>query len=369
MSYGHGSISQLPSGSWRAEIRVAGERLRQTCATKREARAWLSSMIEARARLERGEQRQLRGSRPDVTYGELAPEVLVWLERGGKRRTPPAPNTKRGYLRDLRAVLRWGAERKVAATTEADLDELVGRWHTEGRSTSTIRQRLDRLSQLHEYAVRRGYLVREPCRVERPELVIAAPRRPAPHPVEHYIEQTDDPRAQLVIALAGWAGLRRAEPALLHGEHVTIGPARADDHALGWLRVEPHSEHERTKSGRGRWVPILCAPLLAMLESWPREPGARLLPSPRTPTGISRMIERELGHSPLHALRHRWVTLLEERGVPRALVAAWAGHADIRTTGGYSHAGESVPASALADNIPHEPPTREGSGRSTATRK
>jgi hypothetical protein len=45
-SHNEGTIYQLPSGSWRAQIYINGHRLGKTKKSKKEAQAWLRKTLE-----------------------------------------------------------------------------------------------------------------------------------------------------------------------------------------------------------------------------------------------------------------------------------------------------------------------------------
>ncbi len=322
-------IEQLPSGSYRATIEIDGQRQRETFPTKKLAQQW--------RRLRQSDQavaRAGRGVAPSLRYRDLATAYLDHAQTG------PRVFTHR-YLESIRTHVRaivgaWGG-RDATRTTARDVHELVaGMWEA-GLSASTVRNRLNQLSRLHGYGVDSGLLRELPCKIARPRPVERSQRRATPEPdLDRLVgaaAQLDDPRPLAIILLAADAGLRRAEIGRLHGEDIHRDR----------IHVAVRSEQERTKSGRGRNVPILTVRLRRALKSLSRRDGHRLIKTDYRSHGavqdvVNPLWLKVLGtRAQLHELRHRFCSRLADSGEPLVHIMAWAGHRMIETTMRYVH--------------------------------
>ena len=358
--YGGGSVTQRPSGTWLARYRAAGVVVPRSFATKDAADAWLRQSKPQKAYLDAYGLPD-RGEKPDATFKEAA-ELLpaAWAARG---RTA---DSIRGYRSHLAAALRDWGPRRIADTRPAALLAWTAAQQRAGLANRTLRQRLTLLSQTMKAAVDAGWITAVPCAVPRPRVVAKSERSCTPEPQFEKLlkaaQKSEDPRHLALLLLAADAGLRRGELARVLGRHVQLG----GDGRTNWgsIHVAVLSEAARTKSGKGRTVPVLTERLAAALKA--TFPGADK-PLLRTSTQGVRLLAEELwalaGLGPgsrLHELRHRWVTKLLDGGEAPVTVQAWAGHADLVTTMGYHHgaAAPSERASLALLGAPQEKPTR-----------
>ncbi len=193
-----------------------------------------------------------------------------------------------------------------------------------------------------------------PCAVPRPRVVAKSERTCTPEPqFEKLLKaatKTKDPRHLALLLLAADAGLRRGEIGRVLGRHVRLG----GDGITSWgtIHVAVISETSRTKSGKGRTVPILSARLADALRAV--FPPADETVLRLTAHGVRLLSDdlwtaAKLGPgSRLHELRHRWVTRLLDAGVPAVTVQSWAGHASVTTTEKYHHGAAEPTAVAAA---------------------
>lgn len=203
----------------------------------------------------------------------------------------------------------------------------------------------------YKWAEISGQLVSSPGRDLAP---VRIPRT-VPHPtpddaVREALSRADD-RTRLVLALALFAGLRRAEIAGVHTQDV--GPE--------FLRVRGKGGHERLIPLHPELAQLLRAELRRRLDGlpatgWPTMPapvGGWLFPAwdqsrHLTPGHIGKLIDRTLprGWTP-HTLRHRFAT--QAYGASRDLraVQELLGHASPNTTIRYA----AVPDGALAQAV------------------
>ena len=330
-----GTLRKLPSGQWRARIRIH-RRIRSKTAEKPLAEEWLRAQRRAKVLEEAGIDRPVE-SRVDVTFAELQAGYLDHIAQVGslgRRKRRHTPGTIENYKHDVRQVLEHWGSRIVRATTTADVEDFELRLRARKLSTSTIRHRLDRLAQLMQFAVRRGYLSRVPCPVERPAMILASrPHATSEAELEQLLDRvtaSGDPRGLPIVLLASDAGLRREEILRLRGVDVDL---EAREGCLGWIHVAVDGEDFRTKSGHGRNVPIFTQRLRAALDVARFAGEGRVVRGLETKWGVSQLAQRHGVR--LHDLRRRFATRLGSTGSPAPKIQRWMGHADLATTQKY----------------------------------
>lgn len=303
--------------------------------TRPEANVWLKTMRARKLLIEAGAT-AVPGLAEQVRFRELEETFSQRLSLGFKR--PPTARTLESYRSELRELMVWWGPRRVSATTEREVQAYTAKLRGEGFSTSTIRHRLDRLSQIMRYAAEQRLIAREPCRVARPGITLKSrPAAVADGEVSKMATAATG-NALAVILLAADAGLRRDE----------IRRLQRGDIQTDHIHVAVRGEADRTKSGKGRDVPILTDRLAAALKDadwrhWPRSGWS--VASLATPVWNASVGP---GRARLHELRHRFVTSLLAAGVPLARVQGWAGHSTPAVTMRYAHLDPlDVPESAL----------------------
>lgn len=324
---------------YRGSVTIAGQRHRKEFASDLERREWLKIMRLRKIRVEAGELPDPTASQA-VKYAQLIPLLQQHYESGAERVHTPA--TLVNYRSQLRRLLAYWGQRTVAHTRAKDVAAWVAALRGEGLSTSGIRHLLDRLSAVHQLAVRHEHLSRLPCEVRRPKAVDLSPRQPVPD--EEFSEVLKrarlqfDRRVELINLLARDAGLRLGDMKILRGEDVL-------ENGFLYVRVRGEAE-DRPKAPRGRFVPVLTDRLKDALASFPRVPGRSLLGVKDSQSIRNLAGKAWTGPAPLHRLRHGFVTTALAAGFPIPLVAAWVGHNDWKTTQRYSH--------PTVDSVPQE---------------
>lgn len=274
------------------------------------------------------------------------------LEARGMR-----PQTVAAYLQDVDALANWCRTEGVELLAMTWQD--AGRWKAELEATaapSTVARRLAGARQLFRFAVREGVMIRNPFDDVRP------PKRTDDTPKQGLTKAEAaamltaaviDPRDALVIGLLLLNGLRAGEL-----EGLTLADVGG---ALGHRTLTV-----RGKGGKVATValgPYVAAALDDYLHRRGTAPGP-LLTKRRSDTlgkpfdrhavanlvrrvgrgaGITRRATfdaegnlREVGHVKPHDLRHAFVTLGLEAGVPLHVMQDGARHADPRTTQAYN---------------------------------
>lgn len=268
----------------------------------------------------------------------LIEEYLTWLAAGG--RAPGSVQLRRRWL--TRFALT--AEAEPHDTTPEQLAAFLAtpRWGPETR-----RSALSSLRGLFRWAVRAGRLQSDPT------LLLAAVRAPAGQPRPIPDELLNDalsraePSTRLMLLLAAYTGLRRAEIAAVHTDNVANGRLRV----LG-------------KGGRVREVPLhpLVAEALAAIPPGYAFPGA--IDGHLSADRVGRVVADALpGTWTAHTLRHRFAS--QAYAVERDLLAVQEllGHTAPETTRRYTavppgareRAVQGLPTPEPAARQPREP--------------
>jgi integrase len=244
-------------------------------------------------------------------WAELIDDFLTWLSAGG--RSPGTAHLRRLWL------MRYA---RVAPASPADTttEHLAAFLSSSDWAPETRRSAVASLRNLFRWAVRAGRLKSDPT------LLLATVRAPAGQPRPIPDEVLNDalvrakPSTRLMLLLAAYAGLRRAEIAAVH----------TDDVANGRLRV-------RGKGGRVREVPL--HPLIATELS--AAPPGYVFPGKidghLSADRVGCIVADALpGNWTAHTLRHRFAT--QAYAVERDLLAVQEllGHTAPETTRRYT---------------------------------
>ena len=326
---GWGQIRPHADG-YMADIRVGGQRYRQVFPTAGLAERFINEKRAQKVDAKAG-RAVARASAPDVTYADAIAELLEQYEAGIPRVL--TARTLESYQSQLRMLgAQWSGP--VAHTTTGDVDGWIGSMRRAKLASSTIRHQCDRLSAVHQLAVRRGWLAALPAIVTRPRLVMAS--EPDALPEKDYAAVLKaagtDRESRAILLLAGDAGLRLSEIWRLEWRDVRLRERS--------VHVRVVDEKRRPKSGKGRNLPMTPR-LLAALTAL-RRSGAAVIRGANTETAITRRVQEAWsaalgGPATLHRLRHRYGTQLVLAGVPLPIVQQLMGHAKIETTMRYVH--------------------------------
>lgn len=311
--------------SYVVDCRIDGRRVRETYATREQAEAAALGLTARKAASRTPGAVRLRPR--DVTYAEAAPLVMRWLESGAGSGVALTPRTIATYRQELRWVVRWWGDRRIADYTLATRDAYVEACRADGVSPSQIRHRLDRVAQIHRYARRQGWLDHPLDEVPRPPLRGVA-RLPLPAAeIERLVAACRDAEELLLILLAADAGLRRVEISRLRRGDVELGEGWHDG-VYGWIAAEG-------KRGRRRSVPILTPALrdaLATVCRFRRAPEDQLFrwSGIGSTSHVAAAIAERAGlgrRCLLHRMRHYWISAIRGAGEVGPVTMAWSGHA------------------------------------------
>jgi integrase/recombinase XerD len=260
-----------------------------------------------------------------------------------------APATRRAYGADLRA---WGSYLRaigaeVGSTHRVHVDAFVRDAEASGAAPSTIARRLSALSGFYAYMVDEGLIDRSPvAHVRRPRLTDESPRFGVDRgEMRSFLKcaHESSPRDYALACLLALNGLRVSEA--LGADAADLGAARGH-RTLGLTR----------KGGKRQTLAVAPRTVTAietMLDGRTTGPLFVTASGRRMDRHAARKVVRRLALnagvdrsvSP-HSLRHGFVTLALDAGVPLRDVQDAAGHADPRTTRRYDRARHSLDRAA-----------------------
>lgn len=282
----------------------------------------------------------LVGPMPDVPRPQLAQVIAARFLAGY------SGHTRDAYRRDLTHYFAWCAEHDVIvldagrSTIDAYARHLAEHPHgarQRSMSPATVARRLAALSGFYGYAVSEDVVERSPlAHVRRPRLGQDSPTLGLDrHEARRLLTaaRAHSPRARALVTLLLHDGLRISEA------------LAADASDLG--QVHGHRVLNVIRKGGSRRAVALNPATIAGLEAYLHDRAEGPLFSTRSGGRFDRsdawrLIRRLAATADLpdaqispHSLRHTFVTLAREAGVPLEDVQDAAGHADPRTTRRY----------------------------------
>lgn len=335
------------------------KRIRKTCPTLAEARAW-------RSETQTGVRRDTVPAPANMVVQEVANDLVAGMKAGRVRNRsgdlykPSAIRSYEAALRDY-IVPRLGPTR-LADVQHRDVQRMADDLLAEGRDPSTIRNALMPLRVIFRRAVEDGDLAVNPCaRLRLPAVRGRRERIASPEEAQRLLAALPE-RDRPVWATALYAGLRHGELMALRWEDVDLAAGvirvkRAYD-AKSRVEVEPKS-----RAGR-RTVPIVGALRDVLTDHKARQrrgDGIVFGSSEGTPFQPSSVWRRaraawksaSLEPIGLHEARHTFASVLIASGVNAKAITAYMGHASIETTFdlyGKLMPGSEAEAAALVDS-------------------
>jgi len=302
-----------------------------------------------------------------VPYAKFVPSVVKIYS--GYRYSPATLNRVTMVLRQLGGL---GCKSTADLTTGLMTDYVTWLKVNVTTNHNTINGYLSAAQAICTYAIEEGYLERHPSwrRVRLPAT-----------PMRKNVPPTYDQAAELLAHLAAktdWEGRRLSALAWLA---TYVGPRLREatyahlsdlDEPCETFAVDPlRQKRKRTKTlGSARVIP-LPAVLSAVLRDWrPLAGPTWLFPGIKRvgpwdggshagrPLGRLQAAAREVGieHVTFHSLRHAFGTFaLTEWNLPSWVVQQVMGHASLRTTEGYLHAGRPARVRELIQGVGFEP--------------
>jgi integrase len=329
---------KLTSGLWQATVRTPdGRRRTRTDLLKSVVRVWAE---DAEAAMRRGEWADPKDGR--ITLAE-------WWEQWSQARVIEYATTKRDESHwRVHVEPRWGHV-KIGSITAWDVEGWVAKMKRDGVGGHALAQSVRLLRHMLSDAARHKMIPIDPTATVR----IPAPAR---H-VDRFLtqdefwrlhEQMPTDRDKAVCVLMAYAGLRWAEAAGLEASAVDVERRQL----LVATAIRRDGSVKRPKSDSGqRLVPTTAEVVEAVA---PFLDGGQLFPGLDYSHWRARVFvparDAACLHDPQptpHDLRHSFGSWLAQNNVPAVDIQAFMGHASIRATERYLHAGDGRFARAL----------------------
>lgn len=330
---------RLPSGLWQATVRTPdGRRRSRTDPLKSVVRVWAE---DAEADMRRGEWADPKDGRITTTQ---------WWEQWSQARVIEYATTKRDASHwRMHVEPRWGRV-KIGSITAWDVEGWVAQMKRDGVGGHALAQSVRLLRHMLADAARHRMIPADPTATVR----IPSP----PQHVDRFLtedefwrlhDQMPTDRDKAMCVLMAYAGLRWAEAAGLEAEAVDLD--RRQLLVATALRRDGTVKRPKSASGH-RLVPMTAEVADAVA---PFLHGGQLFPGMDYTHWRARVFVPARARAGLadpqptpHDLRHSFGSWLAQRGVPAVDIQAFMGHASIRATERYLHAGDGRFARALA---------------------
>lgn len=243
---------------------------------------------------------------------ELVDQYDEWCRAGGM--ADGTRRLKRHYLG------KFADEFDLRTCTTQDIAGWLARNPT--WAPATRRAARSALTTFFTWAHKQGHRPNDPAADTMPVRVPMPPPKPVPESLlTDALEKAPD-RVKLMLLLGAFAGLRRAEIAGLHADHIEL--------ETGTLRI-------KGKGSKTRLVPVHPV-LLPYLEA-AKAKGGYAFPNqagePLTPTTVGRLVKPYLGTLSTHALRHRFATQVHANSHDLRATQELLGHSSLATTQRY----------------------------------
>lgn len=248
-----------------------------------------------------------------------------------------SPNTRSAYRFDLEEWARWCSSHgtELLEVARAEVDAYARMLEEAGRSPATVARKLASLASFYRYAQAEGLVTRSPVAfVRRPRVAQASPSLGLDRvQLVAFLDaaRAASPRDHALACLLALNGLRVSE--VCAATVKDLGDERA--HRVLTIRRKGGT------TARIALAPITVAAIGSHLQD--RDSGPLFLDNAGEPLDrhdAARVVRRLARRADLprispHSLRHTFVTLAREAGVPLEDVQDAAGHADPRTTRRY----------------------------------
>jgi len=281
-------------------------------------------------------------------------EGIALVEEHAARGRRLSPLTVSAYRGDLLAFAAWREDRglslRVGDVVPPDIEAYLA--DCPKASPATLRHRLDAISTLHKFLLKRGLAETNPvCQVDRPR----CPDNRRAHLTEEQmvrllevVQETDERAILLLLCLLG---LRRSEVVNLNCGNVDLASVRL-------AIIQSKGGHSRTLPIPADLEPVLRAQL-AQRNAAPHEPLFLSHTNRRLSRSVlARMFSRWLARAGLqglglspHSCRHGAASRWLRAGLSIIEVQWLLGHRSVNTTGRYCHAALDDISAAMAEKL------------------
>jgi len=332
-------VRRYRRGGWEVDIMV---RLPNGSRRRERSKAPVSSRSAAMRWGEDRERYLLQHGPPQPrkevpTLEEFAPRFLDGYARANRQKASGVAAKEMILRVHLSPAL---GDRRLDAIANEDVQRLKHRLLN--KAPKTVNNILTVLNVLLKKAVEWDLVERMPCSIK----LLAVPKRATRFydfdEFERLVDaaRTTDPRAHLLVLMAGEAGLRLGEMVALEWSDIDFVKRQVCVQRSAW-----RGQVASPKGGRLRYVP-LTARLAAALRDHRHLRGPLVLyqdsGSPlreRLVQGLLRRAAQKAGlfNNGPHMLRHSFCSHLAMLGAPARAIQELAGHQDLSTTQRYMH--------------------------------
>ena len=252
-------------------------------------------------------------------------------------------------------------EKQIGSITTRDVRAIVRKVRTAGRAVGTEHHVYDTLNGVLKFAVRDGYIKKNPAATVREDLRGSAEKDYVGQALT--IEQGESIVAALpegrfrTYGLVGlWTGMRSGELAGLRVRNINFDKLTIQvDETIEDIGGELRPGTTKNRKSKGRRIPVpkaIMDQIAAYIESAGLAGDDYVFAVPGKLFSHANFYERQwkpackeagLVGTRFHTLRHTFITLRAREGVPDYLLMAWAGHSNISTTMIYTHVFQDDP--------------------------
>lgn len=201
-------------------------------------------------------------------------------------------------------------------------------------AASTRRSARSALTTFFAWMRRAGHRLDDPAADTMAVRVPMPPPKPVSESMLSAALETAPPLVKLMLLLGAFAGLRRAEIAGLHADHIDL--------ETGTLRITG-------KGQKTRLIPM--HPSLSPYLERVKRHGGWAFPNPHghhiTPTTVGRLVKPYLGNLSTHSLRHRFATQVHANSHDLRATQELLGHSSLATTQRYLQVTDEAKSAAV----------------------
>jgi integrase len=354
-----GSMWQRGKSSWLLQVYIDGQRYTETFrGQKRDARNRLNELLVEKSK-------GILKPTGQLTVGQ---HFIGWLE--GYAKTNCSQRTYEGYQSIINNHL---APAFGNLTMKQFTPQVIQAYYgkaCENLSKRTVHHQHRVLSESLKYAVRQGYLGRNPCDlVNAPRPIKKTMRTLTPSEVEHLLEVARDSYFYPIIYFAVSTGLRQAEILGQRWRDVDLDMLSISVNQVLYKRSgecqfkEPKTPHSRRRvrmtpklaaflkeyRDTREWLYVQSNKLLSLDDLlFTTYQGKALNPSVVTHNFFKLALQAGLKGVRFHDLRHTFASLMLLRGVSAKVISEALGHSSVAfTMDVYSHIIEGMQEDAM----------------------
>lgn len=308
---------QLPSGSWRCRVRIAGEDISIVAPTRKEAETKAAALKLGIVQAEKKEKAA------PIT---LRKAIDQYIEA---KKTALSPSTIRGYRTHQRCRLQGIMDAPLEKLTDSSVQKAINE-ETKSCSSKTLRSAWSLCASALKFTANASFNVFLPKAISQEQEFL----RPAQ--IEKFLEAIKDTPVE-IAALLGLHSLRRSEILGLRWEHVDLkknmiyvrgATVFGEDNKL------VNKPENKNKSSR-RSVPIMTPQLVDALNAVPKESRQEFIVTVN-PNTLWAQINRicranDLPEIGVHGLRHSFCSLAYHLNIPEKIAMQIGGWSDFQT--------------------------------------